>query len=395
MLSNGTTRFLGGITVKKIAFFLILITFLTVTAEALPTLTENAISIEAPSAILIEKSTGTIIYEKNAHERLAPASVTKIMTMLLIAEEMERGTLAPDDIVTTSTRASGMGGSQIWLRECEQMSVREMLKALTVVSANDCAVALAEHISGSEESFVARMNERAAQLGMTNTVFTDCTGLLENESHLTTAHDIALMSRELILHDMIKEYTRIWMEELRDGKTLLSNTNKLIRGFEGASGLKTGFTRKAMYCLSATAERGGVEYIAVVMHAATSDDRFNSARTLLNYAFANYELVSLVPQTPIQPVLVELGDVNSVQPVPDGNCLALVQKGTLSDITVMVTLEEKVKAPVTTGQQLGVLAAFNGEELIAAIPLIAENDVAALSRWQVFTSLFRRLIGKM
>jgi len=395
MLSNGTTRFLGGITVKKIAFFLILITFLTTTAEALPTLTENAISIEAPSAILIEKSTGTIIYEKNAHERFAPASVTKIMTMLLIAEEIERGTLAPDDIVATSTRASGMGGSQIWLREGEQMSVREMLKALTVVSANDCAVALAEHISGSEESFVARMNERAAQLGMTNTVFTDCTGLLENESHLTTAYDIALMSRELILHDMIKEYTRIWMEELRDGKTLLSNTNKLIRGFEGASGLKTGFTRKAMYCLSATAERGGVEYIAVVMHAATSDDRFNSARTLLNYAFANYELVSLVPQTPIQPVLVELGDVNSVQPVPDGNCLALVQKGSLSDITVMVTLAEKVKAPVTTGQQLGVLAAFNGEELIAAIPLIAENDVAALSRWQVFTSLFRRLTGKM
>ena len=224
---------------KRIVVFLILAALLAAPAAALTPIPSDTISISAPSAILMEKTTGEIIYEKNAHERLAPASVTKVMTMLLIVEEIERGELREDDVVTTSTRASSMGGSQIWLKEGEQMTVRDMFKALTVVSANDCAVALAEHIAGSEEAFVKRMNERARELGMKNTVFTDCTGLLESAEHLTTAYDIALMARELISHEFVKSYTTIWMEHLRDGKTLLSNTNKLIHSLNGATDRKS------------------------------------------------------------------------------------------------------------------------------------------------------------
>ena len=259
-------------------------------AMALEQPTDEELKISAPSAILMERSTGTVLYEKNADEHLSPASVTKIMTLLLIMEQLDSGQLDTSDIVTASAHASSMGGSQIWLKEGEQMSVDEMLKCIAVNSANDCAVAMAEHISGSEEAFTKRMNDRAKELGMENTQFLNCTGLTDDPGHYTTARDIACMSRALLAHPRIRDYTTIWMDTVRDGRFGLANTNKLIHAYPGATGLKTGYTQQAMHCLSASAERDGVEYIAVVLHAESSKARFADAATLLNFAFANYSL---------------------------------------------------------------------------------------------------------
>lgn len=259
------------------------------------------LSVPAPSAILMERSTGAVLYEKNADERLRPASVTKVMTILLIAEAVDSGDLSLDDTVTASAFAASMGGSQVYLKEGEQMTVRDMLKCIVVVSANDCAVAMAEHLCGSEAAFAARMNSRAAELGMTNTVFTNCTGLYDDDSHLTTARDVALMSRELLGHGWLRDYTRIWTDTIRNGEFGLTNTNKLIRYFPGATGLKTGYTSKAGRCLAASAERDGVEYVAVVLNCASSDDRFNSAKTLLGYAFSTYTLMLPEPGEPVCP----------------------------------------------------------------------------------------------
>ncbi|MBO6011304.1 MAG: D-alanyl-D-alanine carboxypeptidase, partial [Oscillospiraceae bacterium] len=253
------------------------------------------IALAVPSALLMERETGTVIYELNAHERRAPASVTKVMTLLLVTEAIERGELSPDEEIAASAYAAGMGGSQIFLKENERMSVDDLVKSVAVSSANDAAIALAERVAGSEEAFVARMNARAAELGMNDTVFANCTGLPAGSEHLTSAWDIALMSRELLGHDFIRKYTCIWTDSVRGGEFGLSNTNKLVRFYDGATGLKTGFTQEAMYCLSASAMRGGVEYIAVVMGAQTSDIRFESAKTLLNYAFANYALTDASP----------------------------------------------------------------------------------------------------
>ena len=264
--------------------------------------------LSAPTAVLMEKTTGKILYEENATKQYEPASVTKVMTLLLVMEAIDSGALSWDDTVTASTHATSMGGSQIWLKEHEQMTVRDMVKAVAVVSANDCSVALAEHIAGTEEAFVERMNRRAQELGMEHTHFVNCTGL-PAEGHLTCALDIAIMSRQLILHHPgIREFTTIWMDSLRDGAFQLSNTNKLIFYYEGATGLKTGFTDSALYCLSATAERNGMELIAVVMHAPTSNDRFESAKALLNYGFSNYALVPVWPEQALPPVAVLLGE---------------------------------------------------------------------------------------
>lgn len=375
--------------------------FLTVLAAALLTVSAAAVNkpsdadlvIAVPSAILMEKTTGEVIYEKNAHERLQPASVTKVMTMLLVVEEIEKGTISLDETVTGSARAAGMGGSQIWLEVGEQLSVSDMLKCVAVVSANDCAVALAEHIAGSEEAFVAKMNKRAQELGMKNTNFTNCTGLMESNEHYTSAYDVALMSRELIQHEMIKEYTTVWMDYIRDGESLLSSTNKLIHHYTGATGLKTGFTQSAMYCLSATAERDGVEYIAVVMHGQTSDERFESARVLLNYAFANYELASLRLKDALPPVYVELGEYNSVQPEYRGGETVLLDKGSASKLEYDLKLCERVTAPVVQGQVLGSVSVSCGGEVIAEVPLTASSDVARLSRWEIFVKLLDRLTG--
>ena len=376
---------------KKIISGLLSVLLLCLPAYALAPASEVAITITAPHAILMEKSSGEIIYEKDAFTHVSPASVTKVMTLLLVMEEIEAGRLSLDDVVTASAHAASMGGSQIWLEEGEQMTVSEMIKCAAVVSANDCCVALAEHIAGSEEAFVARMNARALELGMNNTNFTNSTGLIEGDDHYTCAYDTAIMSRELLRHDMIKEFTTIWMDTARDGQFQLSNTNRLIYHFDGATGLKTGFTSKAMYCLAASAERDGVEYIAVIFKAPTSNDRFESAKTLLNFAFANYELMPLAPPQAIAPVLVSLGEFSSVQPVLIEDTGVLVKKHDTDKLRYVIDLPEAVPAPVEVGQTLGAINIYNGEELIASAPLVADGAVSKRSLGQVFLSLLKTL----
>lgn len=378
---------------KKIIAVLLALLLLTGPAMALDTLEDDDITISAPAAVLMEKTTGTVLYEKDAHTHYSPASVTKIMTMLLIVEALESGAITKEQMVTTSAQAASMGGSQIWLEEGESMSVSEMLKCVAVVSANDCAVALAELLCGTEEAFVKRMNEYAAELGMKDTHFTNCTGLLDDDDHYTCAYDIAVMSRELIKHDLIKEYTTIWMDKVRNGEFGLSNTNKLIFYYDGATGLKTGFTTKAMYCLSATAERDGVEYIAVVLHAPTSQDRFESAKTLLSYAFANYSLVALRPNEAIPAVKVELGTEDSVQPVYDGSEYSVWEKGKSTNLQYDVELDKSVKAPVTEGQQLGMVTVRSGDTVIAKVPLVSDRSVDRIGYWQIYLSQLLGIFG--
>ena len=350
-----------------------------------------AVGITAPSAILMEKTTGTILFEQDARTQYEPASVTKVMTLLLVMEAIDGGTLSWDDTVTASPHAISMGGSQIWLKENEQMSVRDMVKAVAVVSANDCAVALAEHIAGSEEAFVQRMNQRAAELGMEHTNFVNCTGL-PAQGHLTCSYDIALMSRELILnHPAIRDFTTIWMDTLRDGQFQLSNTNRLIYYYEGATGLKTGSTDGALYCLSATAERDGMELIAVVMHAPTSGDRFESAKALLNYGFANYALTSVWPDQALAPVPVLLGESDFVQPVTARDCTILLEKSKAGNITTELTLADSVEAPVEAGQKLGQLTVYVDGQQADVIDLVAAEPVARLT----VGGIFRHLLGTL
>lgn len=381
------------IVMKKFVISLMLAAMLTSTAAAIEAVPEDAITISAPSAVLMEKTSGQVIYEKNAHERRAPASVTKIMTLLLVMEEIEAGRLSYDDMVVCSAYAASMGGSQIWLEEGEQMSVNDMIKAVCVVSANDCAVALAEHIAGSEESFVRRMNDKAKQLKMEDTNFVDCTGLTEDSEHLTSAYDIALMARELIMHDKIKEYSTIWMDSLRDGKSALTNTNKLVRFYKGATGLKTGFTRQAMYCLAATAQRDGNEYIATVMHCETSQERFESAKTLLNYAFANYAVCPLRSPEALPPVRVELGTLDSVQPIYDGDEGMLLEKSKIGELGYSISLPEFVPAPIAEGDRLGEMIVKSGDKEIARVPLVADNQVEKLTMFKIYGRMLSRLFG--
>ena len=265
--------------------------------------------VDAAAYLLMEKETGRILHAHNEHQALEPASVTKVMTILLIMEAIDSGALSYDDMITGSARAASMGGSQIWLKEHEQLTVRDMLKAICVVSANDCCVAMAEHLAGTEETFVERMNQRARELGMADTTFLNCTGL-PAPGHATSAHDIALMSRELILHHPdIRQFTTIWMDSLRDGASALTNTNRLVRFYEGTTGLKTGSTSTAKFCLSATAERDGMELIAVVLGSPTGDIRFEAAKALLNYGFSTYTLVNVRPEGVLPPVALTLGEI--------------------------------------------------------------------------------------
>lgn len=351
----------------------------------------SSMGLSAPTAILMEKSTGTVLYEENATVQYEPASVTKIMTLLLVMEAIDSGALSWEDTVTASTYATSMGGSQIWLKEHEQMTVRDMVKAVAVVSANDCSVALAEHLAGTEEAFVQRMNQRAKELGMNHTNFVNCTGL-PAQGHLTCAMDIAIMSRELILnHPQIREFTTIWMDSLRNGEFQLSNTNKLIFYYEGATGLKTGFTDSALYCLSATAERNGMELIAVVMHAPTSDQRFDSAKALLNYGFSNYALTPVYPEQPVLPVEVILGRCPTVQPVPARECTILLEKSKSGAVTTEVRLAENVAAPVEVGQKLGeIIVCVDGDQ-VDCIDLVAASSVARLSLWNIYGRMLSTL----
>lgn len=360
---------------KKLICAALCLVMLTSPVYAIDTLSGSDIGVSAPSAVLMEKLSGEVIYEKAPHERLAPASVTKIMTMLLIVEAIERGEMSLDDTVTASERAASFGGSCVYLEQGEKMSVGEMLKCICVVSANDCAVAMAEHMCGTEQAFVSRMNERARELGLKDTSFKNCTGLFDDDGHYTSAYDVAVMSRELIRHDMIKQYTTIWMDSIRGGEFGLSNTNKLVYYYDGCTGLKTGFTEKAMYCLSATAERDGVEYIAVIMHAESSDSRNSDAKTLLSYAFANYRLLPLRSPDVLPPVRVSLGEADSVQPVYDGAQAALVPRSGLGELRYDIRLPDSVEAPVSRGQRLGTLIISSGGRTLFSVPLLSDCAV--------------------
>ncbi|WP_300412972.1 D-alanyl-D-alanine carboxypeptidase family protein [uncultured Oscillibacter sp.] len=349
----------------------------------------RAVEVSAPSALLMEKETGTVLFAKDEHKQLEPASVTKVMTLLLTMEAIDGGQLGYDDMVTASAHACSMGGSQIWLKEHEQLSVSDMLKAVCVVSANDCAVALAETVAGSEDAFVERMNRRAAELGMRDTTFKNATGL-PAAGHVTSAYDIALMSRELILnHPDIRQYTTIWMDTLRGGESQLVNTNRLVRFYEGATGLKTGSTDSALYCLSATAERDGMELIAVIMKGATSAQRFEDAQALLSHGFASYALRKIVPDQALPPVPVELGAQATVQPVLGEGGTLLLEKAKAGDLRQSVALEEGVPAPVALGDRLGTLTVTSGEEVVAEIPLLAGEEVPRVTYGQMLLRLLR------
>ena len=352
----------------------------------------SPISLSCASAVLMEKETGTVLFEQNAHEKLEPASVTKVMTLLLVMEAVDSGRLSLEDTVTVSAYAASMGGSQVYLEEGEQMTVGEMIKCVTVVSGNDCAVALAEHLAGSETAFVSRMNQRAQELGMKDTTFLNCTGL-PAQGHVTSAYDIALMSRELILnHPSIRQYTTIWMDSIRGGEFGLTNTNRLIRFYPGATGLKTGSTDSALYCMSATAERDGMELIAVIMKAPTTSQRFEDAKTLLDYGFANYTLVPVYPDTALAPVEVLLGTSGQVQPQLQRDCRLLVSKGEESQISTRLTLAENVEAPVDQGQILGQLEVYVGDELRDTVPILSAEGVDRLSVPGIFSRMLSRLL---
>ena len=333
-------------------------------------------AVSCPSALLMEKQTGTVLFAQDEHTPREPASVTKIMTLLLVMEAIDSGALSYDDVVTGSAHAAGMGGSQIWLKENEQMTVRDLLKAVCIVSGNDAAVALAEHLTGSEDAFVERMNARAQELGMNDTHFANCTGL-PAERHLTSACDIALMSRELILHHPdIRQFTTVWMDSLRGGESMLVNTNKLIRFYDGATGLKTGSTGSAGYCLSATAEKNGMELIAVVLKGKTSDERFSDAKSLLNYGFSTWSLVTVTPDEVLPPVPVMLGVRGTVQPVLTSENTLLVEKTLANGLTKEVALAESVAAPVYAGDTLGQLTVRDAAgNTVAELPILAGEDV--------------------
>ena len=356
------------------------------------------LQLAAPSAVLMDLATGTVLYETNSHERLAPASVTKVMTLLLIMEAVDSGKISWQDTVTASEAAAAKGGSQVYLKVGETMSVEEMVKSITVSSANDCACAMAEFLAGSEAGFVEKMNARAKELGMEDTHFVNCTGLDDEPSaaeHLTSAHDIAVMSRELLKHDDIRKYTTIWMDTVRGGKFGLSNTNKLVRFYQGTTGLKTGYTSAAGHCLAASAKRDGIELIAVVLHCASSADRFSSAKALLDYGFANYALVSAEMPEPLQPVPVTLGQKAAVQPELQQAAPILIEKGLQAAVTRTVTLAERVEAPVAAGQQLGTLTISANGETLAEIPIIAPEAIERLTWWELTCRLLRRLCMTM
>ncbi len=346
------------------------------------------------SALLMDMTTGKVLYEKNSHEKLAPASVTKVMTMLLIMEAIDSGKISWNDTVTVSEAAAAKGGSQIYLKVGETMPVTDMLKSIAVSSANDCACAMAEHIAGSEDAFVEAMNRRAEELGMKDTHFVNCTGLDDGENakeHLTSAYDIALMSRELMKnHPDIMKFTTIWMDSVRGGAFGLANTNKLIRFYPGATGLKTGFTSAAGYCLSATAQREGLSLIAVVMGAATSQERFAACKSMLDFGFANYALVTPeMPQSTAVPV--KLGHEKAVTALPAEESALLIDKSQRQSVTTHVELEETVTAPVSKGQKLGTLTIKAGEQVLAQIPMVAQESVERLGFWE----LFRQILGRI
>ena len=346
------------------------------------------VAVTAPAAVLMEASTGQVLFEKGAHDRRACASITKVMTLLLTFEALEAGELSLDQELTASAHAASMGGSDIWLEEGEQMTVDDLLKATVIMSANDAAVVLAEAVSGSEEAFVARMNERAGELGMEDTVFKNCNGL-DEEGHLTSAYDVAVMSRALLAHEKIRDYTLTWMDSVRNGETQLVNTNKLIRSYQGITGLKTGTTGQAGSCISATAQREGMELIAVVLGAESTDLRFQDAKALLDYGFAGWKTVT--PEAPyLGPAAVEGGMAQTVEVAAGEMPSLLLTAGEEAQVETVVQLEP-VKAPVEQGQELGRILCQVAGETVAQVPITAKEGVEAVTFGAAFLALGRAL----
>ena len=359
---------------KKVICFFICVCFMmhsvVVFAES-----NTDLGLNAKSAILMEESTGNILYESNPDERLPIASVTKVMTMLLIMEAVDSGKISLDDMVTVSENAMSYGGSTMFLETGEQLTVNDMLKGIAVASANDGCVAMAEHLAGSESAFVDMMNEKAKELGMENTHFMNTNGLDEDD-HYSSARDVAIMSRELMKHETIFNYTSIWMDTLRGGKFQLANTNKLIRFYDGANGLKTGSTSKALCCLSAAAKRNDMQLIAVVLGAPTSAERFASAKSLLDYGFANYAVnTQITAGDEVQKIAVEKGVDKEVGVVASDSCSTLVKKGQEDNITKEIKIDETITAPIEAGQKIGTMTISRDGEVIADIDLNASSAV--------------------
>ena len=359
---------------KKVICFFICVCFMiqsvVVFAEG-----NTDLGLNAKSAILMEESTGNILYENNPDERLPIASVTKVMTMLLIMEAVDSGKINLDDMVTVSENAMSYGGSTMFLETGEQLTVNDMLKGIAVASANDGCVAMAEHLAGSESAFVDMMNEKAKELGMENTHFMNTNGLDEDD-HYSSARDVAIMSRELMKHETIFNYTSIWMDTLRGGKFQLANTNKLIRFYDGANGLKTGSTSKALCCLSAAAKRNDMQLIAVVLGAPTSAERFASAKSLLDYGFANYAVnTQITAGDEVQKIAVEKGVDKEVGVVAGDSCSTLVKKGKEDNITKEIKIDETITAPIEAGQKIGTMTISRDGEVIADIDLNASSAV--------------------
>lgn len=359
---------------KKVICFFICVCFMmqsvVVFAEG-----NTDLGLNAKSAILMEESTGNILYESNPDERVPIASVTKVMTMLLIMEAVDSGKISLDDMVTVSENAMSYGGSTMFLETGEQLTVNDMLKGIAVASANDGCVAMAEHLAGSESAFVDMMNEKAKKLGMENTHFMNTNGL-DEEDHYSSARDVAIMSRELMKHETIFNYTSIWMDTLRGGKFQLANTNKLIRFYDGANGLKTGSTSKALCCLSAAAKRNDMQLIAVVLGAPTSAERFASAKSLLDYGFANYAVnTQITAGDEVQKIAVEKGVDKEVGVVAGDSCSTLVKKGQEDNITKEIKIDETITAPIEAGQKIGTMTISRDGEVIADIDLNASSAV--------------------
>ena len=347
---------------------------------------------KAKSSILLCADTGEVIYEKNAYEHLSPASVTKVMSMLLVLEAIESRKISPDDEVSTSENAVAMGGSQIWLEQGETMTVDELFKAVVIASANDACTALAEYIAGSTASFVTMMNERAKELGLENTNFENCTGLDDTATnHYSCAYDIAVMAREVIRHDLVRNYTTVWLDYLRDGETELNNTNKLVNSYNGITGLKTGTTSKAGFCVCATAERDGMSLIAVVLGAQTSDERFESAANLLDYGFANYEVIApQIDERMITQVRVKNGKEKSILPIYNETDKILVKKGS-EEITYSYNIEKSVAAPVAEKAVLGEITIKSGDNIIKKIELYAGKPIEKISFSFVFKEMLKNI----
>ena len=361
----------------------------TAYADAAPT----TLTLNCPSAVLMEASTGTVLFEQNPDTICPPASITKIMTLLLVMEAIESGALKTDDMVTASAHAASMGGSQVFLKEGERMTVEDMIKSVVISSANDAALALAEHLCGTEEAFVLKMNEKAAELGMKNTHFENTNGLDDTvTNHVTTARDVALMSRALIAHEMILKYSSIWMDTIRDGAFGLTNTNRLVRFYPGATGLKTGSTAKAKFCISATANRGGMSLICVIMGAETRDIRNEEAKKLLDWGYANYEVYS-APQLDLGFVHVQ-GGVRDTCALLHAGFTCVVPKGSGSTVEAVYDYPKEIAAPIQAGQAVGAVSYRCGERLLGQVDIIAKEAVEKIGFGGLFARMLRYFVGK-